>query len=103
MPDFAQHGQSVRTEVKAAFDPPNLIWIGRAYDGALFDQPLTRLGVPFETAFALKLLPQNIRQRLEEARVIARVFLHARRERTARPIRLLRSLLQFHSEESMDQ
>ena len=54
--------------------------------------------MPREAAFLLQPLSQNIRERLQMARVVPRVVFHPLRQRSLRPIRFLRTFFQWHAE-----
>ena len=91
MPDRAQDRTRSGGQRSAAGDPPGLIRIALSRNQGLLERALTRLAKPFHPPKRLHLLLHFRRQGEKKVRVVFRVFLHRRRERTARPVRFLRA------------
>ena len=82
----------------ASLDPPDQVRFRRRRERAIGDQPGARLLQPVQAPFLAQLPAQNVRERLEKMSVVARVSLHARRQRPPGPIGLLRTFFQLHAQ-----
>ena len=98
VPQFAQDREGRGREEGAALDAPDFIGINLWWDGALGDEPGATFLMPREPVFGGEFGAHFFFQRLEETRVVAGVFYHARRERTLRPIGFLRPFVELHAE-----
>jgi len=103
MPQLAQDPEPQTVQAAGAFDAPDQIRIGRLDLRTGGHQTSAGFAEPLQASFPLQLGFQEIRQRLEVKRVVARIGLHADRQRPARPIGFLGAFLQRHSQMPGDQ
>src|SRR3954463_8350448 len=87
----------------AAFYTPNCIHICRPMFRTISNQASTGLLMPAEAAFNFQLRTQPIGQGFEEAGVVASIDQHSLGQRAHGPISFLRTFLQFHPENFLDQ
>ena len=99
VPELPQDGQTAPVEFIRAFDAPDLVGIRRSQFCALVHQPRAAFFLPGEAALFLQSGLEQVGQRFEVAGVVARVVDHSFGQWSARPVGLLRPLLQMNAQQ----
>src|SRR5262245_48275734 len=87
----------------APFNPPDGVQVGGSVLRRIKDKACTSFLMPSQAPFALQILAELVRQRLEIVGVISRVTFHALSQRSQRPVRLLWTFLQLHPQAHLSQ
>ena len=103
MPNLTQDGQAAPVELARALQSPGLVEIQFAVGGMLLYQAFANLLMPCQPALGLQVVAQPIREAAQVAAVVQRVVHHLLGQRPARPVGLLRSLVEGNAEQLGEQ
>src|SRR5947208_5529419 len=103
LPQGAENRSSTRIEQAGSSDAPKFIVGAFALGGGRFNCTLTRLPKPIAAMNSLQLFFQLRRKRQQIMDVVHCIFQHPCRQRSQRPICLLRMFVKLHIEETLHQ